>query len=330
MPMIDKAVILWLATFVLLLGCSNSDTEPKALSIYWADWSALYIEQWHTDSQTFHAVAEGYCSDTSSANELHEAWSTLWFTWASLNQLPYPAIGEKNLEYDLYFWPDRRNMIQQRLGQRMASHTPLLLTDMHKTVAAEKGLPALEWLLTEPDLIKTQQCLALPAIAAFYAQQVAIVYNEYQTNSLIPNTWLESPEGTSIALNLTFQQVNNLADRLRNGLDSNGHPIANLTEGWRSKTTLKLYTHSLASVIHHLVEVSHQPTLSSVTRASLLVSIDELQGLSSRLSTKAPTDMRAHQMQALKAALANLGTFIEGPIAQDLEVLIGFNNYDGD
>ena len=287
--------------------------------------------EWQVRSAVFSNNTISYCRGDLELATLQESWSKLMLHWAAQNGFPYQAVADNNLEFDLYFWPDKRNMLEQHLSARVASETPLAVEDMGLVVAAEKGLPALEWLTFNETLSTEQRCTSLPAVASYYSDQVDSIVQYHENHPVIQSEWIEprnSTEGASISLNLSFQQIGQLSNRLRNGLDEQGQFIPILSEGSRSNLGKAIYEASYASIIQHLRLTLERLDVTVNSQGLLAMQIDHMAQLAARLTDLAEVD--PNLMLEIHTSLIDAEQLIEGPLAQDAGVLIGFNNYDGD
>ena len=318
---------LLLLTLAFVSGCSKS----PGLASYWLSWSDEKLIDWQVKSAVLGSNSTAYCSGSLELSTLQSEWTSLALHWASLNGFPYLAISDNNLEFDLYFWPDKRNMVEQRLAQRIALNEALEIDELETIVAAEKGLPAMEWLIFSNDISTDQRCLVLPAIAEYYSAQVDSIVQYHENNPIIQPTWTEkadSKEGASISLNLSVQQINQLSNRLGNSIDEQGNLLPILSEGWRSNAARDIYSTSYATIIQHL-KMAHERLDMTVNSQGLLSSqVNHMDMLLTVLNGRSETDPEL--MLDIQESLLDAARLIEGPLAKDTGVLIGFNNYDGD
>lgn len=317
-----KRLLAILAT-ISLVSCSNKGPN---YADYWLQWGDAKLTEWQVVSSTFSDSVFEYCLQNGSLSALRESWRSLALQWASLNGLPYHAITDFSLGFELQFWPDKRNMTAVRLNNRI-SQGILTQEQLTKATAAEKGLVAMEWLSFEPELTLEQRCNVLPAITEHYLSNVERVSEYHQGNPLVQIAWAEefdSPEGQSISLNLLFQQIAQISNRLRSSVGSDGNLVAILAEGWRAGISEQIYLASLDVAIEHLQALAERAPITVNSRGLLADQINVLRALSQQMQAGAP------DWPELQQAMIDTEGLIEGPIAQDLDILIGFNNYDGD
>ena len=287
--------------------------------------------EWQVKSSVFSTHATSYCQENLELDALQQSWKELALHWAALNGFPYQAISDNNLEFELYFWPDKRNMVEQQLSQRMQSNTPLSASDLETTIAAEKGLPAMEWLTFSEGLSLDQRCNALPTVADDYSGKVDGIVQYHEDNPIIQPEWLEKSyrvESASISLNLLFQQVGQMSNRLRNGFDEDGNLIPILSEGWRSELTKDIYQASYGSIIQHLKIALERLDITVNSQGLLAAQINNMELLT--VSLEAAKEIEPSLTKEMHTNLVDMEQLIEGPLAQDIGVLVGFNNYDGD
>ena len=289
------------------------------------------LVEWQVNSAVFSANTAAHCQGNFTLDALQESWKRLALHWAALNGFPYQAIADNNLEFELYFWPDKRNMVEQQLSRRVQSGAPFLESDLETAIAAEKGLPAMEWLTFSEDLSSEQRCNLLPTVAKHYSQNIDSIVQYHDENPIIQPEWLDRQyhvESASISLNLAFQQVGQMSNRIRNGFDEEGNPIPILSEGWRSSLTKEIYQTSYASIIQHLKALLERLDITVNSQGLLEAQINYMEQLAASL--EASPEIEPSLLKEIHTSLTDMERLIEGPLAQDTGVLIGFNNYDGD
>lgn len=329
------ARLLAATLFIVLSSCS---AKKPGLAAYWLDWSDQALVEWQVKSAVLSSQSKSYCEGNAELHALRSLWVDLSLHWAALNGFPFKAISDKNLEFDLYFWPDKRNMIEQAMSKRVASSAGLNDVNLSEVVAAEKGIPAMEWLIFNESISPEQRCASLPTIAGYYSEQVGSVVNHHNRYPVIQQEWIErraSIESDSIGLNLTFQQVGHVSNRLNNGFDTNGQIIPILSEGWRSQETTRIVLESLTSLKSHLEAARTRLDIRTESKDKLQEYEDQLEVLSQRLADEIdvnnPTELsNPSTVLEIRALLLHIEVLIEGPLATETGVLIGFNNYDGD
>jgi len=320
--------LLALSILLALTGCSKSGPNTAQ---YWQSWGDDMLIEWQVKSSVFSINTTSYCQENLELDVLQYSWKELALHWAALNGFPYQAISDNNLEFKLYFWPDKRNMVEQQLSRRTQSDVVFSASDLEATVAAEKGLPAMEWLTFSEDLSQQQRCNVLPVIADDYSRQVDSIVQYHEDNPIIQPEWLDKSyrvESASISLNLTFQQVGHLSNRLRNGFDDEGNLIPILSEGWRSNSTKKIYEASYASIIQHLKTALESLDITVNGQGLLKAQISHMEQVA--ISLDIAEVIEPSLVKEIHTSLIDMEQLIEGPLAQDTGVLIGFNNYDGD
>lgn len=314
------------AIFISLALLSCSKTADPSYAEYWKAWGDQQLDNWVQSTDSFQIDAEGYCLNNKSVESLQTSWKDLANRWASMNGFPYHAINDLNLSFELYAWPDKRGMTAARLGNRI-TQGEVSLDQLNTATAAEKGLVALEWLVFEPSLTDQQRCNALPVIASHYQTMVAKIADYHLSAPLVVDEWAyesDSLEGRSIALNLLFQQIAQVSNRLRTSIDADGQLIPILSEGWLANSSRDIYASSLSSINQHMDALLQRAPLTINSYGLLDAQRSVLADL------RLDMDTGVYRWKDLQQAIIDAEALVEGPVAQDLNVLIGFNNYDGD
>ena len=308
-----------------IAGCAE---KAPSYSEYWRSWGDTQLEHWASSSKKLEVDSLTYCQGALGLDQVQNQILDLALIWAGINGLPYHAIADLNLNFELYFWPDKRDMTRARLSQRLQSGIPLTENTLAEATAAEKGLLALEWIGFSDQLTNEQRCDLLPAVSAHYQDNVQKISKYHGENPLVNKAWIQdaqSPEGKSIALNLLFQQLAYFSNSLRNSMNaSTGKLIPVLAQGWRMDASPRIFSASLNSVIQHLQALNMRVDLSATTKEKLQTHITAMQSLSTELSNQ---DFDWRRLQQVIIAAEGV---IEGPVAQEQNILLGFSNYDGD
>ncbi len=313
-----------------LTACSSKEASPASYWKYWADTQA---QQWLVNAQSMQSAATGYCSGTTTLQETRSEFNLLLGQWAYINGYPYKAIDEQGLSFALYFWPDKRNQTEIRLTSRVQKAVPLDETQYDQLIAAEKGIPALEWLLFKEGLSQTDRCTALMGISEIYARDVDRLVQYHQDNPVIQDDWTlnsEVPGGRSIALNLLYSQISRMESHLRQSRDEDGLWISYLSEGWLSGNTWFIYRQALTS----LLEMLDQTRLSTITSSANQEKLNSFLGrgnqIFDRMAALDGNQQEPQLLDELHELLLELAGFLENDMAQNYGILIGFNNFDGD
>lgn len=327
-----------LFALVILATLSSCSAKKEGFAAYWQSWSDAALIEWQVKSTVLLNKTENYCKGHADLQELQTHWVNLALHWAALNGFPFKAISDNNLEFDLYFWPDKRNMIEQAMSKRLTSASSLNAGQLSGVVAAEKGIPAMEWLLFKEEIDQQQRCTSLPQITKYYSDQVDSIVRYHENNPVIQQDWAaqgDSIESDSIGLNLGFQQVAQISNRLNNGFDDSGQMVPILSEGWRSRITAKIVQVSLSSLTAHMGAARLRLDISTESNQQLQSYENQLQLFSQRLTDEIESGVSIELSNPalildIRKLLLDLESLIEGPLATETGVLIGFNNYDGD
>ena len=321
--------LVLLALVILLSGCQFG---PEPMALYWHNWGDTQLNLWQQDSQILLSTTTDYCAGNAELDAVQQEWQNVFARWSRINAFPYKGIADLTLEFELYFWPDRRNRIEGQLRQRLSagdSANPQLL---ETRIAAEKGLAAIEWLVFAADTDRASRCQMLAGTAEDYDNKVAMVADYHQQNPVVHPDWLSADnpaQSNSIALNLLFSQLTALTSRLANSVDAESHWLADQAYGWRSGSTLAGFTASLDSLLEHLDYLVARPELAHETHQQLLELMSQGRELSQNMPASQMTDASTAAADLL-VWLGELESLLQGHISHDFNVLIGFNNFDGD
>ena len=325
-----------LLTFITVSAVviSSCTSKEASLSLHWKSWANEQADQLVSNAENMLASSQSYCSGTNEIAVLEQDFTQLLTHWAYTNGFPYKAIDEQALAFSLYFWPDKRNMTEISLRTRIESGSAIAAEEYNELIAAEKGIPALEWLIFSDGLTRQQRCNALVAVSEVYLTDLNSLHSYHQTAPIVLDEWTADSDilaGRSIALNLLYSQVSRLESNLRQSRNpESGLWIDYLAEGWRSENTWAMYHSSVTSLHEKLLHTGNTSTINSANKTRL----DEY---SSRAETilSAISNMRGHEqnpalLDDLHALLTELATFLEIDLAENFSILIGFNNFDGD
>lgn len=313
-----------------LIGCSSK--EPS-LSLHWKQWASNQANIWLADAQALQESVVAYCNSNTELESTRLVFSDLLGQWAFINGYPYKAIDEQALAFSLYFWPDKRNVTEIRLNARVQSGEIVALSEYDQLIAAEKGMPALEWLLFKEDLSQEDRCTSLVAVSAIYLNDVRSLHQYHQTAGLILDEWTVDADviaGRSIALNLLYSQISRLESHLRQSRDEQGMWITYMAEGWRSENTWPVYQQSLTSLHEMLVHTGDTSTISSENKARLNDYSNRAAQIVEQISVLSGHQENTVLLDNLHELLIELSNFLETDLAENFGILIGFNNFDGD
>ena len=328
-------VALVLCALLALAACSAK--EPS-LALHWKQWANVQADTLVSNAEYMLAASTQYCANTGGPNDADLNRAKTRFTellthWGYTNGYPYKAIDEQALSFSLYFWPDKRNMTEVRLKTRVDAEQATQAPEYSQLIAAEKGIPAMEWLLFK-DLNHTQRCNALVAVSEIYLKDVQSLRDYHQTAALVLDEWTDNSDiiaGRSIALNLLYSQISRLESHLRQSRDTeSGEWLSYLAEGWRSQNTWPLYQQSVTSLQEMLEHTGNTSTISADNKTRLSEFVHRAALIKQRLSHLEGHSQDPELLDELQQLLTELANFLETNLAENFGILIGFNNFDGD
>ena len=327
-----------LAASVLLALAACSSKEPS-LALHWKAWANTQADTLVSNAEQMLAASSQYCAntdgpDSAGLNLAKASFKELLTHWGYTNGYPYKAIDEQALSFSLYFWPDKRNMTEVRLQTRVDPEQATQEAEYSQLIAAEKGIPAMEWLLFKEELSHTQRCNALVAVSDIYLADIQSLRDYHQTAPLVLDEWTDNSDiiaGRSIALNLLYSQISRLESHLRQSRDAeSGEWISYLAEGWRSENTWPLYHQSVTSLQEMLEHTGDTSTISADNKTRLSEFVDRAALIKQQLAGLEGHSQDPELLDELQQLLTELANFLETDLAENFGILIGFNNFDGD
>ncbi len=309
----------------LMFGCQP---RPEPMALHWQTWGDQQLEVWLHNSQQLAEQSVSYCAGQLELPALQDSWRQTFLHWSGLNAFPYKGVADLTLEFELYFWPDRRNRVEGQLRQRVAAAQEVEIAGLETRIAAEKGLAALEWLIFNAELEPTTRCYLLQATATDYANKVGSIHHYHQANPIVPQEWLAADaksQSNSIALNLLFAQVTALESRLNNSIDDADTWLENQAWGWRAHATLPSLAASLNQLMVHLEWLAARPELTADSQAELQALLSDGNVLAQR-AVQGDADLARAVLEWLDRA----EDLLQNRASRDFNLLLGFNNFDGD
>ncbi len=316
--------------FLTLSGCQPG---PGAMSVYWRDWGDQHLDKWVASSVAMQSEITKFCGDGITPDGVRSAWRQTFLDWSSTTGFPYKGIDDMALQFELYFWPDKRNLVAARMQRMIDSAENFSESTLDYLVAAEKGMAAMEWLLFTSELTPEQACRFLPIIAKDYGDKVVRIKNHHQANPVVMDEWQEegSSESRSISLNLLFQQINTLRSRLQSSTNDQGEWLEQQALGWRSDTTLESLSTSMDNLLAHLTYLSNRPELEKESQDQLQNLLADGHDILAYLTNASSTlEFDAELVNKFFTWFDELDQLINNGVAKNFNILIGFNNFDGD
>ena len=328
-------IALAVSVLLVLAGCSSK--EPS-LALHWKHWANVQADTLFSNAEQMLQASSQYCANTESPdtglNLAKTSFTQLLTHWGYTNGYPYRAIDEQALSFSLFFWPDKRNMTEVRLQVRVDAEQATEESEYSQLIAAEKGIPAMEWLLFKEELSHTQRCNALVAVSEIYLEDLQSLRDYHETAPLVLDEWTDNSDiiaGRSIALNLLYSQISRLESHLRQSRDTeSGEWLSYLAEGWRSENTWPLYQQSLTSLQEMLEHSGNTSTISADNKTRLSEFVDRAARIKQQLASLEGHSQDTELLDELQQLLTELANFLETDLAENFGILIGFNNFDGD
>lgn len=292
--------------------------------------------------QKLDASVHSACAAQSDASlaELKSAWLGAYTQWSRLETARFGPVTEDNRDFDLAYWPIRKQQIKQ-LFKPDAAFT---LDSMRQTSVAARGLAGMEYILYPQ---QTQAVLS-PAHCDYLIANAALM-NEISAN--VARQWgdFSTALATAGTSSLVFVDVHDAMDLTVNKLvqsvervEKNAAAVLGgehrkpfAAQAWRSRTTLALWKAGVEGFKQAAIKALN-PLLTATNNQTIQEQLAEkirTVEMAMNAVTVPVFDAAESQTQALRdvhAALRELRLFLQQSVMPALEVRAGFNDFDGD
>jgi uncharacterized protein len=323
-------------------------------------------------SGALHETSVDFCAvpDEAAYRETQAAWQKAMVAWQQLQVVRFGPVNVDNQAWRIQFWPDRNNLVGQKIESLLASDTALSAEQLEADSVVIQGLTAAEYLLFDAGhgaLANYQsgtegahrRCTLLRLIAghtAGVANGLAGAWSptggDHAAVFTAPGPdnpdYADKASALSVLLDSVLAAVeiaknDKLADPL--GLsNSAGIPQPYAAEAWRSRYSLPLVIATVAGA--RQLYFAGEPGDASFGIDDLLRTkdagalADDIASQFARVQASTPTDLvlfdavndpeQAEQLLAYHAALTVLAQLIKNEVPPVLGVTLGFNDKDGD
>lgn len=343
-------------------AAAADDASPRAV---WYQHIGTLYQQLAEASERLHEQAGTLCSsDNSSASsgdsvseeQLRALWLDAYRAWQAVRFVDFGPIELDSRAWQMQFWPDDKNLVGTRMAARLHQDTPVTADDIATASVAEKGFPALEYLLYD-DAIDTGSleepvaCSLTQSIASHLADITAQLNEDWQAFG--PH-YLTTDSYSDATVHGAMQLLDTLEDkRLGKPLGMMGSPAnAYRAEAWRSDASIVLVEASLAGLkegflpglrayyaVQAAQENKDEPSveLMDAFAAQLEHTLEQAHsidgGIASGLSDGQDDGLDNSHRQELGSLYLNAAQLREQlnrQIAVELGIVRGFNSSDGD
>lgn len=331
-----------------LVGCSTSNSESKfepqisthqSQAVYLLEFSAA--QQFYVQAHQLEASFNQYCEGSSSLESLQQGWRETASRWMALQGQERGPIEALAQNWNVQFWPDKKNTTGLKMKGLVATTEPLSAADISGQSVAVQGLGSLEWLLFDsasPVLHdnSTEVCRVGNAITENFANNSRIILQAWQQN---PWLELDAQAWQSEYLSLMANQLAFSTSKLERPLANIGSPRPYFSEAWRSKYSLhllRLNIETLSSLYHvdgngldALLRAQGDDSLADRIDNQFVAILDNWPSHDD-LFDSLQTRSGYQQSLGILNKLKQLDYLLNQEAAAALGVVMGFNSTDGD
>lgn len=324
------------------------DSSPRAV---WHQHIGTLYQQLADASERLDEQAAALCdiestSSSSSKKQLADSWLDAYRAWQAVRFVDFGPIELDSRAWQLQFWPDDKNLVGTRMAARLRQDAPITADSIATAGVAEKGFPALEYLLYDEamaadSLEEPVACRLTQAIAAHLVDITTQLSEDWQAFG--PH-YLATDSYNDATVHGAMQLLDTLEDkRLGKPLGMMGSPANTYrAEAWRSDATVTLVEASLAGL-----EEGFMPGLRALfaaegkadgASAELLDAFDaqlthtlaQAGDMEGGIASGLENTSSQQQLGSLYLNVAQLRELLNRQIATDLDIVRGFNSSDGD
>ncbi|MFD2642227.1 imelysin family protein [Pseudomonas japonica] len=349
--------LLFTSLAALALGaCSPQDPQAVTSAAIAKQVIMPTYSRWVEADRQLAVSALAYCEGKASLETARADFLHAQKAWAELQPLLIGPLAEGNRAWQVQFWPDKKNLVGRQVEQLVSGDKPVDADAVAKSSVVVRGLSAYEYILfdSKPDATNPEQkaryCPLLVAIADYqktFAEDILKNWNS--TDGMLaqltkfPNQrYADSHEAIADLLRAQVTALDTLKKKLGTpmGRMSKGIPQPLQAEAWRSQSSLKSISASLAAAQTVWVGVDNQGLrgLLGKEQKALADKIDAAYAEASKLleSNQRPLselledEAGRQQLNAIYDSLNVVHRLHEGELAKALNIQLGFNANDGD
>ncbi|TXR52069.1 hypothetical protein [Reinekea thalattae] len=291
-----------ITTATLVFLCSLSSAEELANQ---------RLAEFLNHQQSLNSAISDYCQQsTPSAESLTEHWQEAAISWYQIAGLQLPAAEFMQTEYSYVFWPDPKDRLRGQLNQAL-SQSPQALP-ANQLASAVKSLSAIEYIATDAaknaSFSLEQRCQWLTFISDHQIVQTKQLLElqslyEFETAEMV-----NAFHGTALS---AYSQVKEISAR-------DTRIIWQLAPGWRSDSSWPIQLGLIEQLQLFFDYFAEQDAQLASWQKRLLAF--EFSAQKPELET----------LLAYRDYLSELAEYVEHDLASQLDIFIGFNNFDGD
>lgn len=313
--------------------------------------------QWHTDlargyqelaasSESLQQSARAYCEAPSKYDvaAVRDAWRAAFLDWQKVRFVDFGPIEQDNIAWQLQFWPDSKNLIARKTDNWLNGDQTIDAAAIAGGSVAAKGFPALEYLLFDPRVVDSKHALPTPRTCDLLQAVSAQIW----TNAVrLERDWasfeahyLSRPEYAHTTVSAAMHALEILRDkRLAAPMGLGGKARRNpyVADAWRSGESLRavqatlegLQTYFIPGFTKLMDERGLSP-LADQFASRLGDARERLGNMPAAMTPLLKNDEGYRTLQLLYIDADRLAALLNGPIANELGIIKGFNSSDGD
>lgn len=319
-----------------------AETAPSARDLWHEAIGRGYTEL-DSNAQRLAEQAADYCHSPSPAGRasLESLWRDAYQAWQAVRFVNFGPIEQQSRGWQLQFWPDRKNLVGQKVSAWLKADTPPSRQSIAEDSVAIQGFPALEYLLfddqldTPGALTDPQACGLLSAITHHLEATTHQLHDDWQT---FGEHYRETDTYTQATLEAGLQALETLETRrLAEPMGLTGKsPNAYLAEAWRSQESVMLIGASLDGLeqaflpgLQRLLQQAGQEELYDDFATTLHQAQAEAGDMEGGIPRALEDSVAFSALQGLYIEVSQLN-WMGREIASALGVARGFNATDGD
>ena len=352
----------WFALpLTLLFALPAGAADFTALNLRAADRHIIpAYQRLAAETEALASTADRFCTapDAAGLSTLRAAYGAALDGWQGIEHIRFGPVQLLLREHRYALWPDKRGSVGKHLDRLLASRDPQALKPEAFATGsvAVQGFSALERLLFGTE--STAKAFAGDADASYRCAVVqTIAHNLADMSRELASEWTQGPEAhrgyfaTAAQGNAYYESDREVAGRLLNALHTElqhvsehklGRPLGDnigqgrgrRAESWRSGRSLANIRRNL-SALQALYEVAFAPALDgnyphAALEAGFARALAALDAIPAPLDKAVGEPAGRAAVTQLQSAVNDLQTLVAGPLAEALDLTLGFNSLDGD
>ncbi|OOF32061.1 imelysin family protein [Salinivibrio proteolyticus] len=333
---LNAVAVLSVSATLWLTGClSQTETGPNHGLWHLQKQRSEHFKQ--TAAQLASTTA-AVCDDRATVAEARAAWQTTMAAWMPLQGVEKGSEQALAQSWRIQFYPDKKNTTGRKINALLATDKTWQANDLAEQSVAVQGVGAMEWLLydAQADMRDAKQCQLAKAVSGRLSQTASALNEAWQQNP-----WQGMPPSMAMVekLGALNHQLDYVMKKLSNPLGKPGFPNPYQGEAWRSRHSLALLGESIKAMqaMYHadggieqaLRERGYEKIADRVSEHWQLA-YDSVPTDGVPLFERLNSVDGYRDMLTVYNNLEYLKLVLNGQVAQDLGIVVGFNATDGD